>query len=152
MGIVRKQSILSSIFTYIGFAIGAFNILFLFPKYFTPEEIGLTRILLDVALLFSTICTLGTVPLVLKFFPFYKRYLPDEQNDLPVLSIGLGLLGIIAFSFLIPELKPWIIRKFGSRSPLFVDYFDLLYPFTITLTLFSIFEAYAWSIKKTVLL
>ena len=151
MGIVRKQSILSSIFTYIGFAIGAVNILFLFPKYFTPEEIGLTRILLDVALLFSTICSLGAVPLILKFYPFYKRYVPNNQIDLPVFSFGLGLLGILAFILLLPELKPWIIRKFGSRSPLFVDYFDLLYPFTITLTLFSILEAFAWSIKKTVL-
>ncbi|MFN5929976.1 MAG: hypothetical protein ACK42F_00200, partial [Sphingobacteriales bacterium] len=136
MGIVRKQSILSSIFTYIGFAIGAVNILFLFPKYFTPEEVGLTRILLDVALLFSTICSLGAVPLILKFYPFYKRYVPNNQIDLPVFSFGLGLLGILAFILLLPELKPWIIRKFGSRSPLFVDYFDLLYPFTITLTLF----------------
>ncbi|MFN5937366.1 MAG: hypothetical protein ACK43L_04905, partial [Sphingobacteriales bacterium] len=151
MGIVRKQSILSSIFTYIGFAIGAVNILFLFPKYFTPEEVGLTRILLDVALLFSTICSLGAVPLILKFYPFYKRYVPNNQIDLPVFSFGLGLLGILAFILLLPELKPWIIRKFGSRSPLFVDYFDLLYPFTITLTLFSILEAFAWSIKKTVL-
>jgi hypothetical protein len=37
MGVVRKQSILSGIFIYLGFAIGAVNILILFPKYFTPE-------------------------------------------------------------------------------------------------------------------
>ncbi len=151
MGIVRKQSILSSIFIYIGFAIGAINILILFPKYFTPEQIGLTRILLDVALLFATLCTLGAIPITLKFFPFYQGYLPKNKNDLPLLTILLGVTGSLLLLLLLPHFKPMIIRKFGARSPLFVDYFDLVYPFTITLVFFSIFEAHAWSQKKTVL-
>jgi O-antigen/teichoic acid export membrane protein len=151
MGIVRKQSILSSIFIYIGFAIGAINILLLFPKYFTPEQIGLTRILLDVALLFATLCTLGAIPITLKFFPFYQAYLPKNKNDLPILTILLGITGCILLVLLLPHFKPMIIRKFGARSPLFVEYFDLVYPFTITLVFFSILEAHAWSQKKTVL-
>ena len=151
MGVVRKQSILSSIFTYIGFAIGAINILILFPKYFTTEQIGLTRILLDVALLFSTVCTMGSIPLTLKFFPFYKSYVPERKNDLPFITIALCTLGCLLLLITLPSLKPWILRKFGARSPLFIDYFDLVYPFTITLTFFSLFEAYAWSLKKTVL-
>jgi O-antigen/teichoic acid export membrane protein len=151
MGVVRKQSILSSFFTYIGFAIGAINILFLFPKYFSPEELGLTRILLDVALLFSTACTLGSIPITLKFYPFYHAYLPKNKDDLPFITLTLCLTGCIIFLIIMPYLKPIIIRKFGARSPLFVDYFDLIYPLTITLAFFSLFEAYAWSLKRTVL-
>ena len=151
MGVVRKQSILSSIFTYIGFAIGAFNILFLFPKYFKPEELGLTRILLDVALLFSTACTLGSIPVTLKFYPFYDSYLPQKKKDLPAITLLQCFIGCAIFKFVIYFLKPVIIKKFGARSPLFVDYFDLIYPLTITLAFFSLFEAYAWSLKKTVL-
>ncbi|MGL6266280.1 MAG: lipopolysaccharide biosynthesis protein [Chitinophagaceae bacterium] len=151
MGIVRKQSILSSIIIYIGFAIGAINILLLFPKYFTPEQIGLTRILLDVALLFATLCTLGAIPITLKFFPFYQGYLPKKKNDLPLITIILGITGSILLLILLPHFKPLIIRKFGARSPLFVEYFDLVYPFAITLIFFSILEAHAWSQKKTVL-
>ena len=49
MGIIRKQSILSSIFIYIGFAIGAINILYIFPVYLKTEEFGLTRLLIDVS-------------------------------------------------------------------------------------------------------
>jgi O-antigen/teichoic acid export membrane protein len=151
MGIVRKQSILSSIFIYIGFAIGAINILILFPKYFTTEQIGLTRTLLDVALVFATLCTLGGIPVTLKFFPFYQAYLPKKKNDLPFLSIFLGITGSLLLILLLPYFKPLIIRKFGARSPLFVEYFDLVYPFSITLVFFSLFEAHAWSQKKTVL-
>ena len=53
MATIRKQSIYSSIYIYAGFAIGAFNVLFLFPKFFTPEEFGLTRILMDIAFILS---------------------------------------------------------------------------------------------------
>jgi hypothetical protein len=102
MGIVRKQSIISSIFTYFGFAIGAINILFLFPKYFTPEEIGLTRILLDISLLFATLCTLGAVPMIIKFFPFYQKFLPHNKNDLPLISFGLAIIGMISFGLIVP--------------------------------------------------
>jgi O-antigen/teichoic acid export membrane protein len=148
---IRRQSLVSSTFTYLGFAIGAVNILVLFPRYFSPEQFGLTRILLDVAMLLSTICTLGSIPIVLKFFPLYKKNTPDGRNDLPWLSIGLVTLGCLVTLLILPWMKPWIIRKFGSKSPLFVDYFDLLYPFTITLAYFSLFEAYAWSLRKTIL-
>jgi len=149
--LIRKQSLVSSIFTYLGFAIGAFNILILFPKYFTTEEFGLTRILLDVALLLSTICTLGAIPIVLKFFPVYRRNIEGKNNDLPVWVLGLVTLGCVLLFLILPYLKPWILRKFGSRSPLFIDHFDLLYPFTVTLAFFTVLEAFAWSLKKTIL-
>ena len=148
---IRKQSLVSSTFTYLGFAIGAVNILVLFPRYFTPEQFGLTRILLDVAMLLSTICTLGSIPIVLKFFPLYKKNTTEGRNDLPLVTFGLVTLGCLLTVLVLPWMKPWIIRKFGSKSPLFVDYFDLLYPFTITLAYFSLLEAYAWSLRRTIL-
>jgi O-antigen/teichoic acid export membrane protein len=151
MGVVRKQSILSGIFIYLGFAIGAVNILILFPKYFTPEEIGLTRILLDVAMVFGTLCTLGSIPITLKFHPFYRSYVPEKKNDLPFISLALGVVGSLLLIALLPFFKPFIIRKFGARSPLFVEYFNLVYPFTVTLVFFTILEAHAWGRRKTVL-
>ena len=79
MATIRKQSIYSSLFIYAGFAIGALNVLFLFPKFFTPEEFGLTRVLMDIALIFSTICAAGTLPVAMKFYPFYKHHV-DKKN------------------------------------------------------------------------
>lgn len=151
MGEVRRQSILSSIFIYIGFAIGAINILILFPKYFSTEQIGLTRIILDVSLLFATACTLGSVPITIKFYPFYNSFLQKKQNDLPFFTILLCLAGVVLMFTILPHFEPAIIKKFGARSPLFVDYFYLVYPFTFCLTFFYLFEAYSWSLRKTVL-
>ena len=153
MSSIRKQSIYSSIFIYAGFAIGAFNILWLFPNtaYFRPEEFGLTRLLLDVAILFSTACTLGSLNITFKFFPFYQHYLSPSKNDLPFITFLLTSLGCMLFVLIVPALEPFLLRKFGGRSPLFVDYFYLVYPFTITMAFFSLMEAYAWSLHRTVL-
>ena len=151
MGVVRRQSILSSLFIYLGFAIGAVNILLLFPRYFTPEQIGLTRILLDVAMVFGTVCTLGSIPVTLRFHPFYRSWVTEDRNDLPFISLMLGALGSALLMVALPWMKPFIIRKFGARSPLFVEYFNLLYPFTVSIVFFTILEAHAWSQRRTVL-
>lgn len=150
MTTIRRQSIFSLGFIYAGFLIGAFNVLYLFPKYFSPAEFGLTRLLLELSLLLSTLCTVGMVPVSIKFFPFHKKYLPDRKNDLLFVTLSITVAALLMMLVVLPWLKPLVIRKFGYRSPLFVEYFDLLYPLTIGMTLFSLYEGYAWIIRKTV--
>jgi len=151
MGVVRRQSILSGILIYAGFAIGALNILVLFQRHLTPEQIGLTRILLDVGMVLSAVFGLAAVPLVQRFSPFYQSYLPERRNDLPFLTLALGAVGCLMLFLLLPRVEPWMVRKFGARSPLFVHHFDLVYPLTASLVFFAILEAHAWSRKRTVL-
>jgi O-antigen/teichoic acid export membrane protein len=151
MGIIRKQSIASSIYIYIGFAIGAFNILFLFPRFFTAEEFGLTRLLMDVSMLIAMFCTLGSVPATIKFYPFYKSYLPPRKNDLPQLTLVATLVGTLLICFLTFVLKDFIIRKFGNKSPLFVEHFYFLFPLIFFYAFWYLLEGSCFSIQKTVL-
>ncbi len=151
MATIRKQSIYSSIYIYAGFAIGAFNVLFLFPKFFTPEEFGLTRILMDIALILSMICTAGTLPVALKFYPFYKHYLPKEKNELPTLVFILGVIMCSLLYFSFPYIEPIALKKFSSRSPILADHLKLVIPLTISLVALSMLEVFAWIIGKTIL-
>lgn len=150
MGTIRKQSIVSSIFIYIGFAIGAVNILFLFPRYFTPEEFGLTRILVDISLILSTLCTAGAIPIAFKFFPYYEARLERKKNDLVSISLFIVLISCLAIYFLFPQFEPLFIRKFGARSPLLADHIKLVIPLTISLALLGIIEVFAWIAGKTI--
>lgn len=151
MGTIRKQSIYSSIFIYGGFLIGAANVLLLFPKYFTPEEFGLTRILVDISLVFATICTAGTIPVVYKFHPFYQKYLTPKTNDLLAITLLTSLVGCIILFFCMPYLQPFIFRKFGARSPILSEYFYLVFPLTISLVAFTMLEAFAWLVGRSVI-
>jgi O-antigen/teichoic acid export membrane protein len=148
MGIVQKQSIRSSLFIFLGFGIGAVNILILFPKYLSAEQLGLTRVVMDTGLTLATLCTLGAIPVINKFFPFHKTYLNPQKNDLPLLTLIICLTGfalMCAAGFLF---KDFIIRKFGGKSPLFAQYFYLIYPFTFLMLLFTWMEAFGWAFKK----
>ncbi|MCW3116518.1 MAG: hypothetical protein JWM28_600, partial [Chitinophagaceae bacterium] len=153
MGIIRKQSLQSSLFIYIGFAIGALNVLVLFPneRYFTLAEFGLTKVLVDVSLLIAMLCTLGSYSAVVKFYPFYNSYLPKKENDFPFLTTTVVVLGCLLFVVLMPFFKDIIIRKYGSRSPLFVQYFYLIFPLTISMAFLYLFEAYSWAVRRSVL-
>ncbi|MGN7820691.1 hypothetical protein HGH92_22855 [Chitinophaga varians] len=150
MGIIRKQSFYSSIFIYIGFAFGAVNLIMLMPKIFSKEEIGLTRVLIDVSTLLATVASLGAVPVINKFFPFYHDYLKPEKNDLPKLTLIVSLIGFMLFVAFSVIFKGLIIRKFSGNSPLFITYFSAIYPLTFFILAFNMLEGFAWGLHKTV--
>ncbi|HVI43889.1 MAG TPA: oligosaccharide flippase family protein [Chitinophaga sp.] len=151
MGVVKHQSLKSSILIYVGFAIGGINTLLLFPNFFTSAEFGLTRIMMDLGIILVPFCTFSTGTMVNRFYPYYASHLPKKDNDLAgwvLLASILGFLLFVAGTFIF---KGLIIRKFGTNSPLFIDYFYLLYPFVLGMVLYSVFESYSWSRHETVM-
>ncbi|PJJ75614.1 O-antigen/teichoic acid export membrane protein [Thermoflavifilum aggregans] len=151
MGIVRRQSIQSTIFIYAGFAIGAFNVLVLFTHFLSPEQFGLIQLMVNAAALMAALATLGTVPVVNKFFPFYQDYLKPHKNDLPLLVISICLLGFGLFALAGWLGKSLIIRKFSGNSALFVQYYFWLFPMVFFMLFFALLESFAWGLRKTVL-
>lgn len=150
MGIIQKQSIRSSIFITFGFALGALNILVLAPKMISVELLGLTRIITDVGLTMASFSTLGSIPVIYKFFPFYKSYLPAKKNDLAFITLIACLAGF-AITCLIGYLAhDMIVRKYSGRSPLFVEYYYLVFPFCLFLLLYTWLESFSWSLKRPV--
>ncbi len=151
MSVIQKQSIQSSIVIMIGFAIGAVNIILLAPKVLTAEQLGLTRIITDAGITLASLCTLGSIPVINKFSPFYKSYLTPKQNDLPFITLVLCLTGFIIICGSGYALKDIIVRKFSERSPLFVKYSYLVYPFGLFMLLFLWLESFSWSFRKGVI-
>lgn len=151
MSVIQKQSIRSSIVIMIGFAIGAVNIILLAPKVLTAEQLGLTRIITDAGITLASLCTLGALPVINKFFPFYNSYLTPKQNDLPFITLVICLLGFIIMFGSGYALKDIIVRKFSERSPLFVRYSYLVYPFGLFMLLFLWLESFSWSFRKAVI-
>lgn len=148
MSTIRKKGIITTIFIYAGFLLGALNT-YLYAKYFAPDQTGLTRVLLEITLLFSSFALLGTNTIVVKFFPYYKNYHKENKSELVTISFVFSTIGflIILLSFT-TFMKPLILQKFGGKSPLLVEYFYLVFPLTFFLTLFQVLEAQTWTIQK----
>ncbi|MEO6583264.1 MAG: polysaccharide biosynthesis C-terminal domain-containing protein [Ferruginibacter sp.] len=147
MGIIQKQGLRSSVFLMIGFVIGAINLLFLFPKVLSQEEIGLTRALIDAGTVLSVLATLGTVPVIYKFYPYYKAL--GRRNDLAYLTGMICLVGFIIICLLGFFFNDFIVRKLG-KSPLFASNVILVYPLTLLMLSFTWMEAFGWALKKAV--
>lgn len=151
MGVIQKQSVKSSLIIMMGFALGAINILLIAPKVLSANELGLTRVITDVGLTLATFSTLGCVSVIYKFFPFYKSYLPAKKNDLPLITLLVCLTGFILSSGIGYLLRNVVIRKYSDKSPLFVEYSYLVYPFCLFMLLYMWLESFSWSFQKTVL-
>ena len=150
MGVIQKQSIQSTVVIMLGFAIGAFNTIIFVPKVLSAEVFGLTRIITDAGLTLATLCTLGTLPVIYKFFPFYKSYLKPGQNDLPFVTLVICMIGFPLMCIAGYAAKDLIVRKFSGKSPLFVEYSYLVYPYAFFMMLFIWMESFSWSFRKTV--
>ena len=72
MGVIARQSIKGALANYLGVAIGFFVTFFVLTRYLTEEEIGLTRVMVDAAMLFSGLAQLGSNASIVRFFPHFK--------------------------------------------------------------------------------
>jgi len=151
MSQIRKQSIISSVVVYIGFALGFFNT-YLFTKNggFTREEYGLTGIFIAIANIMFSFANLGMATYIGKFYPYYNDNLPKKRNDMFTWALLISLIGFCFVAITGFVLKDMVIRKFGQNSPELVKYYYWLYPFGLGLTLYSILEIYAWQLKESV--
>ena len=149
MGIIQKQGVKSSFFIMIGFLIGAVNLLVLFPLFFSKNDQGLVRAMLDIGATLSVFCTLGTLPVIYKFYPFYNHYLGPKKNELPFITLIINLIGFGILLIIGWQQKDFIIRKLG-KSPSLAQYFNYMYPYTFFLLIFYWLEAFAWGLRKGV--
>ena len=149
MGIIQKQGMKSSLFIMIGFVIGAFNLLVLFPLFFSKSDQGLVRAMIDIGATLSIFCTLGTLPVVYKFYPFYNQYLGPKKNDLPFITLMVNLIGFGLLLLIGWQQKDFIVRKLG-KSPDLAVYFNYVYPYTFFILMFIWLEGFAWGLRKGV--
>lgn len=156
MGSIRKQTIISSLLVYFGFLIGAINIFF-YTKIgsqhgaFSADQFGLTRIFFDYAQNMYAFSSLGIIPIIYKFYPYYKDNLEEHEIDLmtwSMLTAGLGFLLILIAGYFF---EPFFVRQFSERSKLIVDYYYWIFPFALGMLFFSVLEGFCWGIQKTVI-
>ena len=151
MANIRKQSIKGTIWVYFGFSIGALITYLLTHKtWFTLEEYGLTRTLLELGILFSAFSLLGSNFYIYKLFPYYKDNLENKNNDLLGTALKIAAVGFTITSLFLLLLKPIIIKKFGTNSPLLVDYFYLIIPIGFSYLIIYILESFAFAFNKAV--
>lgn len=152
MSQIRKRSLTATSWIYTGFLIGALNMYFLTHKdWFSTDQNGLTRAMLEVGMMIFAFSTLGTSSFLTKFFPFYHDNLKPKENDMLGLALLVGISGFLITCGGLYLMQDVIIRKFSTNSALLVEYFVWIIPIGLFALLFNILEMYAYGFQKGVL-
>jgi len=152
MSSIRKQSIISSVIVYIGFALGFLNTyLFTREGSFTESQYGLTGAFIAIANVMYSFATLGMQSYIYKFYPYYNDNLERRKNDMITWAMLVAMVGFTLVTIGGIALKDLVIRKFGTNSAELVQYYYWIFPFGLGLTIYSVLEAYAWQLKRSVL-
>ena len=141
MGVIARQSIRGALANYLGVAIGFFVQFFIVTRYLKPEEIGLTRVLVDAAMLFSSLAQLGANSSIVRFFPYFK----DGRNNHGIfgLSVLLPLAGFVLFSLAFLIFREPLLTLYSEKSPLLADYFYMVPMLTFIALYMTVFETNA---------
>jgi O-antigen/teichoic acid export membrane protein len=127
MGIIARQTIKGSLYSYLGALIGFINVGLIMPQIFSTAEIGLTNLLISLAAIFGQLGSLGFLNVTIKLFPFF-RDTRNKNNGFLFLLLSIGTLGFIVCAIAYYIWKPYLIAQNIEKSPLFAEYVYLLIP------------------------
>jgi O-antigen/teichoic acid export membrane protein len=148
MGIVINQSIKNTFSTYLGFAIGAINTLFLYTNFISDTYYGLVAFILSTANIMMPLMAFGVHNTLIKFYSTFKT--KNSLNSfltimlfLPlVIVIPLGLMGVSCYNF--------IGDLLSKENAIVKDYIGYIFIAAVSMAYFEVFFAWTKTQMQTV--
>ncbi|MEO9892875.1 oligosaccharide flippase family protein [Aurantibacter sp.] len=138
MGIVLKQTFFNTIITYLGFAMGAVNALFLYTNFITDEYYGLVGVVLSTSAILMPLMAFGVQNTLVKYYSSF-----DKKDSFLTLMVLLPLIVIIPLG-LFAFFGNSIIAEFLSKKNVIVkDYVWHIFFIGLSMAYFEVF--YAWA-------
>lgn len=144
MSKIAKQSIQTTIFSYIGVVLGYINVLWLYPYALDATQLGTFRTIQDLGLLFVPFAQLGVGHGITRYFP----RLNHTQSAFLSYSLLVSLLGFAVVCFVFFGLKDQIVGLFAANSPEVVNFLGIVLLVTLFALLSSVLDAYGRSYLK----
>jgi O-antigen/teichoic acid export membrane protein len=141
MGIVIKQSIKNTIITFVGFGIGAINVMYMYPVFLGKEYLGLTNYILSAANILYPILSFGIQNTLIKFFNENNKTEEDLSRYFTYMLL-LPLFVIIPFFCLFYYFYDNIALYESSKNTIVYDYVWEIPLIALFIGYFEIF--YAW--------
>lgn len=141
MGIIIKQSIKGSIWSYLGVIFGFVTTAYLYTEYLTTEIVGLFGLLVSYATLFGQLSLLGMPGVTARLFNHFRDKKSGHHGFL-FLALLFLLTGFILFMIVYMFLSPRLIENNLEKSTLFAEYISLLIPLTLATMIFILLDTY----------
>lgn len=142
MGIVIRQSFWTSVISYIGVVLGYVNLLYLYPRFLDPDQIGLLRTITDAAILFAAFAQAGLSQTIARYFPQYSKDRDEGQKFINLIFV-LSLGAFILFATVFFLLKNNITSFFGDNAGQLESYLILILWLTFIMMLITLTESFS---------
>ncbi|NRB52437.1 MAG: oligosaccharide flippase family protein [Saprospiraceae bacterium] len=142
MGIIKRQAIKQSIVNYLGVAIGAISVVFIYPL--ATETVGLARFLIDTGTLLAPFLLLGFGGVTIKFFPEFKTE-DGENNGMLAFILSVPTVAALVFTLLIITFRLPIqdYLQESGREESFQMFWMYFVPIAICLAFFQLLYNYS---------
>ena len=149
MGVIQKQSIKGTAYSYIGVLLGFITSGLLFPRILSTEEIGLLRILVSYSIILAQFAVLGMNSVTIKHFPYFRDESKKHHGYLGILLLVVtaGSLLVVVFNFFFYD---YIVQNAHEGSSLLVKYFFYAVPLILFTVLFNVLDTYYRSLYNAV--
>lgn len=152
MNLLQKQGFLNSLILYAGVVLGFFNLIILFQRIMSIEEIGFFIMIGTLSQLYSQFAGLGIANIILKYFPYYRS--DDKKHGGFVTFVSIwSLVCFVFFTILFVVFKKPILDHYQGKNGalLLVRYFYYLIPLSFFTLVFAVMEGLALTVFKNVL-
>lgn len=149
MGIVIRKSLITSAISYLGVVIGYFNLLWLYPMALDPSQVGLFKVLQDLAILLVPFAQLGIGQSLVRFFPEFNKH-TEGKKVLLTFALSASLMGYLLFLAIFYAFETPILSIFAEKSPEVIQYFGITLFLLLILVLQNILETYARSLLRII--
>lgn len=141
MGIIIRQTIKGSIYSYLGAILGFVNVALLMPAIFSTEQIGLTSLLISVSIILGQLGSMGFINITTRLFPYFRDK-ENSHNGFLGIAILTSLAGFVLCMLIYFLSKPYLISENIEKSPLFAQYIYLLVPLIFFTIYYLLLDAY----------
>ncbi|MBU0697710.1 MAG: oligosaccharide flippase family protein, partial [Bacteroidetes bacterium] len=144
MNLLKKQGFFNSITLYIGTALGFFNLIILFQRVLTPEQIGFFGLITAVSLLLTQLAAIGFSSAITRYFPFFRTE-DKKHGGFPMYVFKVTLVGFIIVSIIYILGKELIqqLKAEDKGSSLFYKYYYLIIPISLFTLWYNLAETFA---------
>ena len=139
MGIIIKQSIKGTIYSYLGAFLGVVNVLVLMPKVLLSEQIGLINLLVALSNVFAEFSALGFNQVTTRLFSYFRNR-TNKHNGFLFITLAVTFIGLVISIAVFFILRPGLIESKGQGNDLFIEYNILLVPIIIGTLYYNVFD------------
>lgn len=150
MGIVIRQSVYSTIISYAGVVIGYINLLYLYPKFLSLEQVGLLRTIQDAAILLTPFAQFGLTQSIIRYYPQLVKEKSDSHIFITLIMM-LSVAGFAIFFILFKIFEVPILSYFQDNAKEIIQYSGWVLWLTLILVMTGLLEAYSRSLIKVVI-